>query len=299
MAWLHAVQFIDKNRGWAVGSGGTLLETTDGGATWKRVSIQTKETLRDVWFIDDHLGWVVVERDVYRLKTNDAARSYLLNTEDGGLRWRTVYLAEIDVNARLTRVIFADALNGWVFGETGAVLGTRDGGVTWTRQSLPTRHLLLGGAFFENSRLWLVGAGATIVHTSNRGVTWQKALVRDDAMTRLNATSFVGDRLGWTVGSSGRIFATSDGGRTWFAQQSNVETDLFDVKFINASEGWAAGANGTLLRTVNGGRHWFAEPTGTSHALTRLSIVDRSHGWAVGFGGTILRIGNATAPSLR
>src|SRR5882672_10076513 len=27
MAWLHAVYFLDQNRGWVAGSGGTLLET--------------------------------------------------------------------------------------------------------------------------------------------------------------------------------------------------------------------------------------------------------------------------------
>ena len=299
MAWLYAVHFINQNQGWIAGSGGTLLETNDGGATWKKVSTLTKDTLRDVCFVDDHIGWMVAERDVYKLKTNDEARSYLLRTDDGGLTWRAVYLEGVDVNARLVRVIFTDASNGWVFGETGVVMATRDGGARWTRQSPPTKHLLLGGAFFDSSRLWLVGAGATIIHTSNSGATWQTAMVRDEARGRFNAASFVGDRFGWAVGSSGRIFSTNDGGRTWFAQRSNVETDLLDVKFINPAEGWAAGLDGTLLRTVNGGRHWFAEPTATTHTLTRLFFVDRNHGWAVGFGGTILKLGNNTAPSLR
>src|SRR6185436_17376820 len=168
-----------------------------------------------------------------------------------------------------------------------------------TRQSPPTKHLLLGGAFFDSSRVWLVGAGATIIHTNNSGETWHRGLVQEAPTIRFNATSFVGQRLGWAVGSAGRIFATTDGGRSWSAQRSNVQTDLSDVKFINPSEGWAAGADGTLLRTVNGGRHWFAETTESSHALTRIFLVDRTHGWAVGFGGTILTIGRNAAPSLR
>src|SRR6185503_2410966 len=233
MAWLHAVHFIDQKHGWVAGSAGTLLETSDGGATWTRVSTTTKDTLRDAYFIDDHTGWLVAERDVYKLKTNDEARSYLLRTDDGGLNWQAVYLEGVDANARLVRVLFSDLANGWVFGETGVVFATRDGGAHWTPQSPPTKHLLLGGAFFDSSRLWLVGAGATIIHTSNSGATWQKGLVRDDTSARFNATSFVSERLGWAVGTSGRIFATNDGGRTWFAQTSNVEADLLDVKFVN------------------------------------------------------------------
>ena len=166
MSWLHAVQFLDEKHGWVAGSGGALLETTDGGATWNRVSTNTKETLRDVFFVDDHAGWLIAERDVYKLKSDTEARSYLLRTDDGGITWQPVYLDTTEANRRLVRVIFADPANGWVFGETGTVFVTRDGGAHWTRQLPPTRHLLLGGAFVDSSKGWLVGAGATIIHTS-------------------------------------------------------------------------------------------------------------------------------------
>jgi len=152
MAWLHAVHFIDRDHGWVAGSGGILLETTDGGSSWKKVSTFTKDTLRDVYFADDHSGWVVAERDVFQLKTNDEPPSYLLNTEDGGLTWRQVSLAGFDTNARLVRAVFSDRLNGWVFGENGAAFVTRDGGAHWSAQSLPTRHLLLGGIFLDYTR---------------------------------------------------------------------------------------------------------------------------------------------------
>jgi photosystem II stability/assembly factor-like uncharacterized protein len=299
MAWLHAVHFIDRNHGWVAGSGGTLLETTDGGSNWKKVSTFTKDTLRDVYFADDHTGWLVAERDVFKLKTNDEARSYLMATEDGGLTWRQVYLEGFDTNARLVRAVFTDSLNGWVFGETGVVFVTRDGGAHWTRQPLPTKHLLLGGAFVDYTRGWLVGAGATILQTKDGGTTWQSGFVREGSGVRFTAASFAGDRLGWAVGSAGRVFTTSDGGRMWFAQRSNVDSDLFDVKFISAAEGWAAGSAGTLLHTVDGGVRWFVEPSNVSHTLERLCIIDQTHGWAVGFGGTILSFGNASPPRLK
>lgn len=299
MAWLHAVQFLDQNHGWVAGSGGTLLETTDGGANWRKVSTLTKDTLRDVCFVDDHIGWLIAERDIYKLKTNDEARSYLLRTDDGGLTWQAAYLDGADSNARLVRVIFSDEANGWVFGETGVLFATRDGGAHWTRQSPPTKHLLLGGAFLDSTHGWLVGAGATIIHTSNSGATWQSGAVRDEASVRFTATSFIDNRFGWAVGSAGRIFATTDGGRAWFAQRSNIDADLFDVKFISATEGWAAGAEGLVLHTVNGGRYWFAETTNISHTLERLFLIDRSHGWAVGFGGTILKYGQSATPKLK
>lgn len=299
MAWLRAVYFLDQNRGWVAGSGGTLLETKDGGVTWKRLFPLSKDNLHDVYFANESVGWLVAERDVLKLKTNDEPRAYLLKTEDGGFSWRRIFLNGVDASSRLVRAVFADAERGWVFGETGVVFATRDGGAHWVRQASATKHLLLGGAFTDYAHGWLVGAGATILQTSNGGLTWQAGLVRNGAGARFTATSFVGNRLGWAVGLSGLVFTTSDGGLTWFPQRSNVDVDLLDVKFLDAGEGWAAGSEGTLLHTRDGGKHWATESSGTSHALNRLFFVDQNHAWAVGFGGTILFYGQSAAPKLK
>ena len=298
MSWLHSVYFLDQNHGWVAGSSGTLVETTDGGTTWNKVSTSTKDALRDVCFVDDHIGWLVAERDVYKLKTNDEARSYLMRTDDGGLTWRSIFLNGFDTNARLLRLMFADGANGWAFGETGVIFATHDGGATWTRQTPPTKHLLLGGTFIDNAHGWLVGAGATIIHTSNSGATWQSSIVREETSIRFNAASFIDGTHGWAVGSAGRVFATADGGRAWVAQRSTVDTDLMDVKFVGSYEGWAAGSEGTVLHTTDGGRYWFRENTNVPHALERLFFTDRTHGWAVGYGGTILKYGQSAAPTL-
>src|SRR5437588_4451063 len=208
MAWLRSVYFLDQNRGWVAGSNGTLLQTTDGGVTWKKLLPLTRDTLHDVYFANENVGWLVVERDLLKLKTNDEPRAYLLKTEDGGFSWRRVVLRTADANVRLVRAIFADSQRGWVFGETGIVFATRDGGEHWERQASPTKHLLLGGAFVDYAHVWLVGAGATIVNTNDGGLTWQNGIVRDDANARFNSASFVGNSLGWAVGAAGRIFTT-------------------------------------------------------------------------------------------
>jgi photosystem II stability/assembly factor-like uncharacterized protein len=299
MAWLRAVCFLDQNHGWAAGSGGTLLETTDGGYTWRKLSALTKDNLRDVYFADERVGWLVAERDLLKLKTNDEPRSYLLKTEDGGLTWQQIQLNVTDLNPRLVRAVFADAQRGWVFGETGVVFATRDGGAHWNRQAAPTKHLLLGGVFVDDRNGWLVGAGSTILQTGNGGLNWNSGTVRDGDGARFAAASFVGTSFGWAVGAGGRIFSTKDGGRTWFEQHSNVNDDLLDVKFVDPSEGWAVGVQGTLLHTRDGGAHWSAESSGTSHALERLFFVGRNRGWAVGFGGTILTYSDAGAPRLK
>ncbi len=296
MAWLHAVYFLDAQRGWAVGGNGALLATKDGGATWAMKPRPTDDSLRDVYFSDELQGWLVCERAIFQLTSNDDPRTYLMSTMDGGATWKRVNVKGFDVNARLVRALFDGGGRGWAFGEGGALYTTRDGGETWAPQRVPTRHLLLGGSFLDSERGWLVGAGATVLQTADGGETWRAGRVLDEARVRFTAVSFVDGRRGWAVGAEGRIFVTTDGGRTWRAQVSNVPADLLDVKFVNASEGWACGTEGTLLHTRDGGAHWTTESSGTTHPLERLYFDGNARGWAVGFGGTIIHY-NANTPA--
>jgi photosystem II stability/assembly factor-like uncharacterized protein len=301
-AWLHSVFFVDQNRGWAVGSRGTLLSTNDGGKSWMK-STPTEDVIRDVFFNDDRNGWIVCERNIYELKSNDEARAYLMKTSDGGDHWKRVNMHGANVDARVMRAVFSRGGSGWAFGEGGAIYATHDSGTNWIKLQAPTRYLLLGGTFIDENNGWLVGAGATILQTSDGGETWQHSRLPSATNVRINSASFVDARLGWAVGSSGAIYHTTNSGRRWQQQSSGVFTDLLDVKFLDALEGWVVGAEGVVLHTNDGGVHWRIEPSGTPHPLERIFFTDRSHGWAVGFGGTIVAYGNSSgrveAPRLR
>ncbi len=289
MAWLHAVFFIDQNRGWAAGSKGTLLRTEDGGKTWKAIAASTDDVVRDIFFVDEQNGWLVCEVNAYQLKTVDEPRAYLMKTTDGGSNWARVEIKGFDVDSILVRAVFSRGGRGWAFGEAGAIFTTRDAGETWVRLRSPTRRLLLGGTFVDNDRGWVVGAGATIIQTSDGGDTWyQSSLPGVEKTVRFTAASFFDNRLGWAVGSGGSVYRTTNGGRTWQRQESGVDVDLFDVKFVDAQEGWAVGAEGTIIHTTNGGGTWTSERSGTEHQLERVFFTDKAHGWAVGFGGTVV-----------
>jgi photosystem II stability/assembly factor-like uncharacterized protein len=302
LAWLHAVFFLDQNRGWSAGSRGTLLSTRDGGKSWHVEPQPTEDTIRDIYFSDEQNGWLLCERNTYELKSNDEPRAYLLKSTDGGEHWKRVNFHGANVDARLVRAVFNDTGRGWTFGEGGALFTTRDAGSTWIKLQAPTHYLLLGGTFIDANNGWLVGAGSTILQTSDGGETWHPGRLSQTTSVRFNAISFINANQGCAVGSQGTIYRTMNGGRSWLAQNSGVTSDLFDVKFVGVNEGWVVGSDGTLLHTQDGGLHWFSERSGTAHALERLFFTDRSHGWAVGFGGTILALNDNRAvgpPRLR
>ncbi len=303
LAWLHAVYFLDQNRGWAVGSRGTLLATEDSGKSWQAKPQPTEDAIRDIYFADEANGWLLCERNIYDLRTNDEQRAYLMKTTDGGQHWKRTNLRGANVDARLMRALFRTSGHGWAFGEGGAIYTTRDSGSNWIKLQVPTRYLLLGGDFINENSGWVVGAGATILQTSDGGETWHQGTLASPGNVRFNAVSFVDIRRGWAVGSNGAVYRTVNGGRSWLPQNSGVAADLLDVKFLDALEGWAVGAEGTLLHTSDGGLHWISERSATPHALERIFFTDRAHGWAVGFGGTIISYGatssRVAAPQLR
>lgn len=57
---LWCVYFIDNSIGYAVGAGGTILKTTDGGLSWINQISNTIRSLNSVHFpVDANIGYVV------------------------------------------------------------------------------------------------------------------------------------------------------------------------------------------------------------------------------------------------
>jgi photosystem II stability/assembly factor-like uncharacterized protein len=290
LAWFHSVYFLNRSEGWAAGANGVLLSTQDGGKTWQAADRKpTEDTIREVFFADSMRGWLVCEKTVYKLGS-DNVPSYLLQTTDGGASWRRVDFPNEDGVVRIARAFFLpNGSKGWAVGENGTIYALQKDGKTWKKQKLPTRYVIRGGIFINQQNGWLVGSGSTVFLTEDGGENWREAAVAGSEEVRFNAVHFVLPKLGWVVGNGGKIFVSTDGGKTWQAQRSNTAADLLDVKFTSSVEGWAAGANGVLLYTNNAGNTWHIVKTNTPHPLERIFFVGREHGWAVGFGGTILK----------
>ena len=56
---LWGVAFPDSNTGWAVGAGGVIVNTLDGGRTWLRQDSIPMNAFYDVCFVDTEHGWAV------------------------------------------------------------------------------------------------------------------------------------------------------------------------------------------------------------------------------------------------
>lgn len=283
LAWLRSVFFLNESSGWAVGSGGTFLITSNGGKTWKQIGRITNDTLRDVYFFDERHGWLLCERDRYT--SGKLSLSYLLKTEDGGATWERLDLD--GVGDRLVRFAFAKDGSGVAMGEGGAIWQLQGDGVSWIRKELPIRYLILDGQFLTDSRSVLVGGGGTVLISKEKD-EWVPSEQGPNTKSRLNSVFFLNENLGWTVGTNGQIYKTDNGGRSWISQASGLTSTLVDVYFADSQRGFVVGESGRILETSDGGATWISQFTGVRGIFERVAFVGRT-GVAVGHGGLIMR----------
>jgi len=281
---LNAVYFLDSRRGWVAGDGGVILRTRDGGRTWTRQMVETRESFNDVYFRNEENGYLL-------------AATQIFTTEDGGESWSPAarFTAQgFGGEPELYSVRFTSKKRGWVVGSLSRgenvidslVLSTDNGGASWQRQRVPVRDELIHLDFDGDRRGWIVGSGGRVLYTRDGGETWD---VQNSGTTAaLYHVDFEGDERGWAVGERGTILRTEDGGRTWRSVPPRVRTTLLSVKFVNKEEGWAVGRAGVILRTDDGGASWVQQESHTRQHLYALYF-DKKAGWAVGGDGLVLR----------
>jgi len=270
----------DSTHAWAVGEAGTILATTNGGATWSAQDSDSSEVLWGVDFSDATHGWAV------------GSNGTILATTNGGAKWSKQNAGS---SATIEGIAFSDAARGWAVGgfwppadppASSVILATTNGGATWSAQSSGSSAYLTNLAFSDATHGWAVGEAGTILATTNGGVSWSKQI--SGTSVWLLAASFSDASHGWAVGQNGIILATKNGGATWSKQMSGTSATFLDVAFSDATHGWAVGADGAIRATTNGGATWSKQLSGSSRNLGGVAFSDSTQGWAVGDAGTIL-----------
>lgn len=94
-------------------------------------------------------------------------------------------------------------------------------------------------------------------------------------------------QTGWAVGAAGMIVKSTDGGASWFTQESGREDFLRGVEAIDANTAWVVGDNGVVLRSTNGGSTWIKQNSGTTAGINTLHAVSASTAWFVGDAGML------------
>ena len=225
---------------WAVGTGGLIEHSTDGGATWTTQRSGTEADLWSVSFSDATHGWAVGGQPT------NAAPGVILRTTDGGTIWSDVTPAGL--TATLSNASFTDPERGWIGTADGRLLRTTNAGATWQTLSIPGAA---GGYdtvdFVDAAHGWVGGPTNLVYKTTNAGRTWTGSRLpgtgRSSSIVQLD---FADRHDGWALtqddwGDS-LVLATNDGGRYWRPVPAGQQftTDICAQSAMNV---WLVGSN--------------------------------------------------------
>ncbi len=144
---------------------------------------------------------------------------------------------------------------------------------------------------------WIVGYYGTILHSTDRGRTWE--IQRSGTQEALFRVVFLDDKSGWVSGSYGTILHTEDGGRNWRIQPAPTQEQLFGLDLVNERVGWAVGSRGVVLHTGNAGASWINRPLHDDVILNDVRFINLKEGWLVGEFGRIYQTGDGGRTWLR
>jgi photosystem II stability/assembly factor-like uncharacterized protein len=309
-ASFRGLSVVNDRIAWASGTRGTVVRTTDGGATWRVITVPGADSLdfRDIAAFD--------ARRAYVLSIGNGNASRIYKTVDGGATWALQF-------TNSDSAAFYDCFDFWS-PERGLamsdpmmgrfrVIGTSDGGATWTE--LPPERIppaLPGEAAFAASGSCLVvnrpdnawiasggGADARVYRSGTGGINWQVTAtpLRSGAGTRgIFSLAFADGRRGIAVGgdyqaptdATDNVALTDDGGVTWRVPVGRPSGYRSGVAYVPGTDGRvvvAVGTSGSDYST-DGGETWTPIDTLAFNTVA-FGRGSSSAGWAVGPTGRI------------
>ncbi len=105
-------------------------------------------------------------------------------------------------------------------GERGHILLSSDG-VDWQQAQVPVQVTLTAVYFIDEMHGWAVGHDATILSSSDGGVSWQIQQHLPEMEKPLLDVLFFDKNTGVAVGAYGLFYRTNDGGKHWSIEYHN------------------------------------------------------------------------------
>jgi len=207
---LNGTYLLDSGTGFVVGDTGTILKTTDAGATWMPPLVSgTTTTLNAVHFFDAIAGVAVGEQGL------------ILRTTDGGTGWAPV---SSGVGDTLRSVSF-EGVNGICGGDSQDILYSTDSGASWQI----SQSGLFGGGFLGAQMLsattgFVAGQNSIfqglLGNTTDGGVSWNfQPFYFGGNEGGCNDVFFFDQTTGLVSGTifdgQGALARTTDGGLNW------------------------------------------------------------------------------------
>jgi photosystem II stability/assembly factor-like uncharacterized protein len=236
---------------YAAGANGTLALSKDGGATWSTLATQTSARLRDASFASASIGYALDET------------GGLQQTNNGGASWRTLDPGTSSPASAVAAVAGNSVL---LIGPVGIYRSVAGG-----------RFNPVGGRVVSKARVTEVDiAGSatfayglrSLIRSTNGGGNWSAVKLpltnkKGKSRIAIRDVSFVSASSGMLLDANGRLWRTSNGGRSWSEQLATGTSSATSVSFADSLHAFlTVGAFGSdtydayVLHTADGGATW-------------------------------------------
>ena len=271
---MNDIYFLDRNIGFAVGTDGTLLRTTNGGSQWEDISFGETRSFLSIFGLAPNDMWMGANQRIY-------------HSADMGDTWQEkaalLGFNTIDVLAVNANIILACS-------PSGMILRSIDAGTSWDTV-YQTAGQIRSLSKIDNQRYMATGFNGLILRSANQGATWTP-LTAPEAGLQYEQTHFIGNE-GWLVTSSFKktMWHTTNAGDTWSPITLPIERFWDGVYFMSPDTGIIVGrssAEGRVYITFNGGTNWQAGYI-TDFPLFGVTGIPNPNGtaWIYGFGSDI------------
>lgn len=291
---LNGVKFTDTQNGWAVGDGGIILNTTNGGSTWS--SINNLFTGSPINFTELD----VIGNSVWACTDN----ALVLYSTDAGNTWSVSTTPTVTMGTSLKEINFSrqNTNNGWAVGGSstaGIVFKTTDGGANWTSvNNVPSLSNMPSGVQIISSTIFITDAGM-FKKSVDGGLNWTTLNVATNIMKPIALTTsdiwciqgLNNSQFAYKSTNGGSVFNSFSSTLPMSGYLINIDAiDLNNVMLVSYT-----GSGYEVFETNNGGVLWSATNLGTiTGYVNDISFPDFNNAWVVGNNGNIYKYGSAT-----
>jgi photosystem II stability/assembly factor-like uncharacterized protein len=199
----------------------------------------------------------------------------------------------VPVRSMLTSVQFIDTQRGYAAGHDGVVIGTRDGGETWTllRATPGAEQPILSFRFDTAEHGIAVGLYGWAIETQDGGRTWTERRVGAGEDSDRHLFHVFASARGTLLiaGEAGTMARSADGGKTWNTIATGNKGSFWYGTALVDGTLLACGMRGHLYRSRDDGLTWQEVPSGTTQSLTGIAQLADGSVVVAGMSGTLLR----------
>jgi photosystem II stability/assembly factor-like uncharacterized protein len=301
---LYDIEFINDKTGWAVGDAGVVIKTTNGGTNWINVPNPSGQYGGLMWSIcpvDSEVVYAVAGYDFImktsnggsnwlvlsgRVPSNTAFKGvYFLNRDTGWFLGSYKVFRTYDGGNTLDSFyapwftnsdIYFKNIDTGIFCGDGVVFKTTNGGMNWLNTNVSP------GIFYQfkelavvNNKVWVIASGdPPVFHSTNFCESWDVLdTINSYPPSVIFSVAFTNELTGWTGGTAGWLYKTTDGGYNWNREETKNDPRFWrSIYCFNDSLIWGAGGGGKIQHTTTGGQTLVGISNSSSNSINKYAL---------------------------